>query len=211
MTKYRITKHPILDGFDGEMISSALFASGIHIFGHHHKDNSPQGLFCANGQCSQCMVMVDGLPVKSCMTPLRGNMAVASVEGLPEIPEDNRIPQTGEIPTEEVDVLIIGGGPAGLSAAIELGKLGVNTLIVDDKDRLGGKLVLQTHKFFGSVKDSHAGTRGFEIGKILQDELLPLSSVEVWLNATAVAVFSDTPFRAIPCRVYTVPGLFKPW
>jgi NADPH-dependent 2,4-dienoyl-CoA reductase/sulfur reductase-like enzyme/Fe-S-cluster-containing hydrogenase component 2 len=208
MTKYRITKHPILDipertpvsftwngkkltGFDGEMISSALFASGIHIFGHHHKDNSPQGLFCANGQCSQCMVIADGRPVKSCMSPLRDHMVVASVEGLPKIPEDKVIPQTGEIPVKEVDVLIIGGGPAGLSAAIELGKLGVNTLIVDDKDRLGGKLVLQTHKFFGSVKDSHAGTRGFEIGKILQDELLSLSSVEIWLNTTAVAVFSD--------------------
>ena len=219
MNPYRITKHPILDipertpvsftwngkkltGFDGEMISSALFASGIHIFGHHHKDNSPQGIFCANGQCSQCMVMVDGLPVKSCMTPLRDKMVVASVEGLPEIPEDNRIPQTGEIPTKEVDVLIIGGGPAGLSAAIELGKLGVNTLIVDDKDRLGGKLVLQTHKFFGSVKDSHAGTRGFEIGKILQDELLPLSSVEVWLNATAVAVFSDNIVGVIKDNQY---------
>ncbi|MBW2704923.1 MAG: FAD-dependent oxidoreductase, partial [Deltaproteobacteria bacterium] len=191
-----------LTGFDGEMISSALFASGIHIFGHHHKDNSPQGLFCANGQCSQCMVMVDGLPVKSCMTPLRGNMVVASVEGLPEIPEDNRIPHTGEIPVKEVDVLIIGGGPAGLSAAIELGKLAVNALIVDDKDRLGGKLVLQTHKFFGSVKDSHAGTRGFEIGKILQDELLPLSSVEVWLNATAVAVFSDNIVGVIKDNQY---------
>jgi NADPH-dependent 2,4-dienoyl-CoA reductase/sulfur reductase-like enzyme/Fe-S-cluster-containing hydrogenase component 2 len=208
MTKYRITKHPILDipertpvsftwngkkltGFDGEMISSALFASGIHIFGHHHKDNSPQGLFCANGQCSQCMVIADGRPVKSCMSPLRDHMVVASVEGLPKIPEDKVIPQTGELPVKEVDVLIIGGGPAGLSAAIELGKLGVNTLIVDDKDRLGGKLVLQTHKFFGSVKDSHAGTRGFEIGKILQDELLSLSSVEIWLNTTAVAVFSD--------------------
>ena len=118
-------------------------------------------------------------------------MVVASVEGLPKIPEDKVIPQTGELPVKEVDVLIIGGGPAGLSAAIELGKLGVNTLIVDDKDRLGGKLVLQPHKFFGSVKDSHAGTRGFEIGKILQDELLSLSSVEIWVNTTAVAVFSD--------------------
>jgi NADPH-dependent 2,4-dienoyl-CoA reductase/sulfur reductase-like enzyme/Fe-S-cluster-containing hydrogenase component 2 len=219
MNPYRITKHPILDipektpvsftwngkkltGFGGEMISSALFASGIHIFGHHHKDNSPQGIFCANGQCSQCMVMVDGLPVKSCMTPLQDNMVVASVEGLPEIPEDNSIPQTGEIPVKEVDVLIIGGGPAGLSAAIELGKLGVNTLIVDDKDQLGGKLVLQTHKFFGSVKDSHAGTRGFEIGKILQDELLSLSSVEVWLNATAVAVFSDNIVGVIKDNQY---------
>jgi thioredoxin reductase len=148
------------------------------------------------------MVMVDGLPVKSCMTPLQDNMVVASVEGLPEIPEDNSIPQTGEIPVKEVDVLIIGGGPAGLSAAIELGKLGVNTLIVDDKDQLGGKLVLQTHKFFGSVKDSHAGTRGFEIGKILQDELLSLSSVEVWLNATAVAVFSDNIVGVIKDNQY---------
>ena len=208
MTQHRITSHPILDipdripvsfiwngkklaGFDGEMISSALFANGIHIFGHHHKDNSPQGLFCANGQCSQCMVIADGLPVKSCMTALRDNMVVESVEGLPELPQDKLVPSTGERPVKSVDVLIIGGGPAGLSAAIELGKLGVETLIVDDKDRLGGKLVLQTHKFFGSVKDSHAGTRGFEIGSILQEELLSLGSVEVWLNTTALAVFSD--------------------
>ena len=208
MSKYRIQKHPILEipdrtpvsfswngkklaGFGGEMISSALFANGVHIFGHHHKDNSPQGLFCANGQCSQCMVIADGLPVKSCMTPLRDNMVVESVEGLPKLPQDKLVSETGEIPVEKVDVLIIGGGPAGLSAAIELGKLGVDTLIVDDKDRLGGKLVLQTHKFFGSVKDSHAGTRGFEIGNILQDELLSLDSVKIWLNTTAVAVFSD--------------------
>lgn len=180
-----------MTGYEGEMISSALVAGGVYIFGHHYKDNSPQGIFCANGQCSQCLVMADGLAVKSCMTPLKAEMVIESVEGLPKIPADNRIPRTAEIPLKEVDVLIIGGGPAGLSAAIELGKLNVNTLIVDDKDRLGGKLVLQTHKFFGSVKDSHAGTRGFEIGRILQEELAAFSSVEVWLNTTAVAVFSD--------------------
>ncbi len=208
MTEYRITKHPILDiperttvtftwngrplvGFAGEMISSALFANGIRVFGHHHKDHSPQGIFCANGQCAQCMVVANGLAVKSCMTPLEDGMAVTSMEGLPKIPVDDQVPQTGNIPVKEVDVLIMGGGPAGLSAAIELGKLGVDTLIVDDKDRLGGKLVLQTHKFFGSIEDSHAGTRGFEIGRILQDELSALSSVDVWLNTTAVAVFSD--------------------
>lgn len=208
MTKYRITKHPILEipertpvnftwngeslvGYDGEMISSALFANSIRVFGHHHKDNSPQGIFCANGQCSQCLVIANGLALKACMTPLKDGMAIERMDGLPKLPDDDQIPQTSTIPVKEIDVLIIGGGPAGLSAAIELGKLGVDTLIVDDKDRLGGKLVLQTHKFFGSVKDSHAGTRGFEIGQILQEELLMLSSVEVWLNTTAVAVFAD--------------------
>jgi thioredoxin reductase/Fe-S-cluster-containing hydrogenase component 2/bacterioferritin-associated ferredoxin len=173
------------------MISSALIASGIHIFGHHHKDNSPQAIFCANGQCSQCMVIADGIPVKSCMTPLRVRMAVTSVDGLPKLPPDNSLPNIKDIPVKKIDVLIVGGGPAGLSAAIELGKFGVKTLIVDDKDRLGGKLVLQTHKFFGSVEDSHAGTRGFEIGKILQKQLLALGSVSVWLNTMTVAVFSD--------------------
>src|SRR5210317_347108 len=132
--KHRITKHPILKipqqkevaftwngeqmtGFEGEMISSALFACGIHIFGHHPKDNSPQGIFCANGQCSQCMVIADKLAVKACMTPLHDEMVVQSVEGLPKLPADDRLPVPAEVSTRKVDVLIIGAGPAGLAAA----------------------------------------------------------------------------------------------
>ncbi len=173
------------------MISSALAANGVHIFGHHAKDGSPQGIFCANGQCSQCLVIADGRPVKACMTPLREGLTVASVEGLPRLPEEDAASHVSPIAAVATGVLIIGGGPAGLSAAIELGKLGIATLLVDDKDRLGGKLVLQTHKFFGSVEDSYAGTRGFEIGKILAAKIAKHPSVEVWLNTTAVAVFAD--------------------
>jgi Fe-S-cluster-containing hydrogenase component 2/thioredoxin reductase len=72
-----------------------------------------------------------------------------------------------------------------------MGALGIGVLVIDDKDRLGGKLVLQTHKFFGSVEDSYAGTRGFEIGKLLESKLGELPSVKVWLRSTAVGVFSD--------------------
>jgi len=78
----------------------------------------------------------------------------------------------------------------------------VDTLILDDKARLGGKLLLQTHKFFGSVEDSHAGTRGFEIARILEEELRRLDSVEVWLNTTAVGVFSDGIVGAVKGRIY---------
>lgn len=208
MKKKRITKHPILKiperkevkftwngkeltGYEDEMIASALIANDVHIFGHHPKDNSPQGMFCANGQCSQCLVIAGGLPVKSCMTPLREGMVVESMEGLPRLPEDDKMPPIREAPIREVEVLVLGGGPAGLSAAIELGKIGVDTLIVDDKKSLGGKLVLQTHKFFGSVEDSYAGTRGFEIAHILEENLRKLDSVEFWLNTTAVGIFSD--------------------
>jgi len=214
MVLKRITKHPILEirenievtfawngkkltGYQGEMVSAALFANDIHIFGHHPKDNSPQGMFCANGQCSQCLVIADGLPVKSCMTPLAEAMKIKSVEGLPKLPEDDVEPRIQSVATRDVEVLVIGAGPAGLAAAVELGKLGVDTLIIDDKDRPGGKLVLQTHKFFGSVEDSYAGTRGFEIAAILEEEIDKLESVDIWLNTTAVGVFSDKIVGAV--------------
>ena len=103
--QHRITEHPILieDDFEfvsfsfngkqvlgkkGEMLSSALIANGIQIFGHHPKDGAPQGIFCANGQCSQCTVTVDGIAVKSCMTPLVEGMKVESLEGYPGLPEE---------------------------------------------------------------------------------------------------------------------------
>ena len=78
------------------------------------------------------------------------------------------------IETIRVPVLIIGGGPAGLSAAIELGKRGIETLLIDDKHRLGGKLVLQTHRFFGSIDAVYAGTRGIDIATRLENEVRSL-------------------------------------
>jgi len=187
----------------GETIASALFAHRIRIFGHHHRDGAPQGIFCANGQCAQCSVLADGLPVKSCMTPVLPGMKVEPIDGLPALPEEPRSgeaayrasqdsgPGGQETPQLEVECLILGGGPAGLSAAVELGKAGVRTLIVDDKHRLGGKLVLQTHKFFGSIEACHAGTRGIDIATRLESEVDRFENVSVWLNSTALAVFAD--------------------
>ena len=206
--EYRVQEHPILPvdereaiGFywkgekllarEGETIASALFANGIRIFGHHKKDDAPQGMFCANGQCAQCMVIADGLPVKSCMVQVTPGVRVEPVHGDPKLPLVEQVPGFGHIEEMAVECLIIGGGPAGLSAAIELGKLGVKTLVVDDKHRLGGKLILQTHKFFGSIEACYAGTRGIDIATKLERELQQHESVACWLNTAAVAVFSD--------------------
>jgi sarcosine oxidase subunit alpha len=208
VTDHRIREHPILPvddrpsfdflwagqplrGREGETISSALFANGVRIFGHHHKDGAPQGIFCANGQCAQCSVVADGLPVKSCMVPVRPGMRIEPLDGTPVLPAVERGLQMRAIETEHVECLILGGGPSGLTAAIELGKAGVRTLIVDDKHRLGGKLVLQTHKFFGSIDACHAGTRGIDIATRLENEVRQFENVRVWPNTAALAVFSD--------------------
>jgi sarcosine oxidase subunit alpha len=203
-----ITRHPILDiparkkisfkfkgkkltAYGGMVISSALFMNSIKIFGYHPRDNSEQGIFCANGQCSQCIVIANGIPVKGCMTFLKDGMKIEPCDGLPELPEVNKSLQTGNPRLIHHKVLIIGGGPAGLSAAKTLGEFDIDVLLVDDKNHLGGKLVLQTHKFFGSQKDVYAGKRGIEIGQILGNQVNELDSINVWLNSTVVGVFSD--------------------
>jgi NADPH-dependent 2,4-dienoyl-CoA reductase/sulfur reductase-like enzyme/Pyruvate/2-oxoacid:ferredoxin oxidoreductase delta subunit/bacterioferritin-associated ferredoxin len=212
MPNHRIESHPILkipesgtieffwknqplQAKTGETIASALIANGINIFGHHPKDGSPLGLFCANGQCSQCLVLVNGSPLKACMTKVKPGMFVMPADTLPDIstldPTPTNLLSEDRKDIIEIPVLIIGGGPAGLSAAIELGKLGVDVILVDDKSKLGGKLVLQTHRFFGSTKAVYAGTRGIDIASKLENQISELESVEVWLETTAVAVFED--------------------
>ncbi len=177
--------------YEDEIISSALFANGIKIFSHHHKDKSPQGIFCANGQCSQCTVMVDGLAMKACVTKLKEGMRIETLNGLPELLASKKKGAFGEVEEIETDVLIVGGGPSGLSAAAELGKLNISTLIIDDKHKLGGKLVLQTHKFFGSVEDCFAGTRGIDIADKLEEQVRNYPAIKVWLNCECIGVFSD--------------------
>ncbi len=208
MEDHRIHEHPILSipereaicffwknqplqAFKNETISAALIANGVMVFGHHHKDGSPQGIFCANGQCSQCMVIADGKPVKSCMERIKDGMKIEPADGLSELPITAGNPTVSSIRELEIPVLIIGGGPAGLSAAIELGKLGIHVILVDDKDRLGGKLVFQTHRFFGSTQAVYAGTRGIDIASRLEQDVRKYPSVQIWLNSPALAVFSD--------------------
>jgi NADPH-dependent 2,4-dienoyl-CoA reductase/sulfur reductase-like enzyme/Fe-S-cluster-containing hydrogenase component 2 len=208
MSDHRINTHPILEiserenvdfrwngveiqALQGDTIASALYAQGIKVFGYYPRDHTPQGLFCANNQCSQCLVMANDRPVKACMEMVKAGMQVRSLDDLPELGNFNGKLEIIPSETVQIPVLIIGGGPAGLSAAIELGELDIHTLLVDDKQCLGGKLILQTHRFFGSTELVYAGKRGVEIVEILAEKVNSFSSVEVWLNSPAIAVYSD--------------------
>jgi NADPH-dependent 2,4-dienoyl-CoA reductase/sulfur reductase-like enzyme/Fe-S-cluster-containing hydrogenase component 2/bacterioferritin-associated ferredoxin len=181
-----------MKALEGEVITSALYANGIKVFGHHPRDGAPQGIFCVNGQCSQCMVLVESVPVKGCMVEVREGMRVSSCEGVPELPYRDGLPEFTSIDTISTEVLVIGGGPAGLNAAIELGILGIETLVIDDKNELGGKLTLQTHPFFGSRDDCYAGIRGIDIAHIMTTELAKFDSVKVITGTTAVGAFHDS-------------------
>ena len=223
MAQDRVERHPILEvpahpdlvefTFDGErlsarrseMLSSALFANGIHIFGRHQQDDSPQGIFCANGQCGQCLVLADGLAVKACITAVRPGMHVETLRGPPALKADDRPwPVRAGFPMVETDVLIVGGGPAGLTAAVELGSHGMSVTLCDDKPSLGGKLTLQTHNFFGSVDECYAGQRGMDIGGVLEGLVRQQKTVDVWTDSPVVGVFDGGHVGVVKQGRFTV-------
>lgn len=87
------------------------------------------------------------------------------------------------------DLIIVGAGPSGLSAAIEAAKRGLNVVVYDENEKPGGQLFKQIHKFFGS-KEHKAKVRGFKIGEDFLKEA-DEAGVEVVLNATVTGMYQD--------------------
>ena len=87
------------------------------------------------------------------------------------------------------DLIIVGAGPSGLSAAIEAAKRGIEVIVFDENEKPGGQLFKQIHKFFGS-KEHRAKIRGFVIGQQLLEEADKLG-VKVELNSTVIGLYQD--------------------
>jgi len=106
----RVTNHPILgpleppgevtivlDGRalparEGEPIAAALLAHGVRRLRVSDKRREPRGIFCARGQCTDCVMTVDGQPnVRTCITPVREGMVIET-GGPPPAPATSRPP-----------------------------------------------------------------------------------------------------------------------
>ncbi|MTI95568.1 MAG: (2Fe-2S)-binding protein [Firmicutes bacterium] len=66
-----------LEGREGDTIAAALHANGIKVLSHSRRHHRPRGFFCAIGQCSSCLMEVNGEPnVRVCIVPLEEGMDV---------------------------------------------------------------------------------------------------------------------------------------
>lgn len=91
---------------------------------------------------------------------------------------------------KETEILVIGGGPAGLGAAITASRMGAQVLLVDRQNLLGGQLIKQTHMFFGSQKEQ-ASVRGIQIASNLTEQVEQERGITTWLKTTALGFYED--------------------
>ncbi len=87
------------------------------------------------------------------------------------------------------DLIVVGAGPAGLSAAVEAAKCNLRVIVFDENNQPGGQLFKQIHKFFGS-KENKAKVRGYNIGKELLEEAARYQ-VQVKLESTVIGIYTE--------------------
>lgn len=202
----RIEEHPILEfdrgkrlrfyfngkelyGYENESIAAALVANGVHEFSRSLKYNRPRGFFCGIGKCASCMMRINGIPnVRTCIERVRKDIRVETQDRVADLPSADL--EGKEIGEMSCDILVVGGGPAGLCAALEASRYGAKVVIVDENHRLGGQLIKQTHKFFGS-KDEMAGKRGIDIARELEEEIRSRENIKVILRSTVFGYYES--------------------
>lgn len=204
MKDRRIYTHPILEfkrgreitiffegkpirAFEGESLAAAIYGAGVDLFRLSPSLKRPRAVFCMVGKCGSCIVRVNGIPTRSCVTPAEENMRVERISGLPEASKYEKRLINEEL---ETDVLIVGGGPAGMASAEVLCSTDLNVILVDDQIRLGGQLIKQTHIFFGS-KELFAGKRGFEIAEEYANKLSKCPNLRILSRTTVIGVFRE--------------------
>ena len=85
------------------------------------------------------------------------------------------------------EIYVVGGGAAGMAAAIEAARAGAKVTVIDENEQPGGQLFKQIHKFFGSGVH-RAGTRGVQIGRDLLKEAEE-AGVKTRLNTVAYGIY----------------------
>ncbi|MDD2577317.1 MAG: 2Fe-2S iron-sulfur cluster-binding protein, partial [Bacteroidales bacterium] len=182
---FKITSHPILEipkdnvtsfkfngieikGQKDFTIAAALHQSGYPVHSHSIEGRN-RSLACGIGKCGACEMLVDGVVRRICITKVNG------VKEVSEIPKnflaEKKISNQTDTKIYKTQVLIVGAGPAGLAVREQLNKLGINNLVVDSNDKIGGQFLMQTHQFFFfETEQRFGGMRGFDIAKTLAGE-----------------------------------------
>jgi sarcosine oxidase subunit alpha len=137
----RLTGHP------GDTLASALLAHGVHHVGSSVKYGRPRGISAAWVEDASGLVQIDepfSEPMQLASTVELFDGLVA--RGLPGQGRLSEVPDTARYDAmhAHADLLVVGAGPAGLTAALTAARSGARVVLVDDQSEPGGALLGST-------------------------------------------------------------------
>ncbi len=197
-----------IEALQGETVAAALSAAGITTL-RHTANGAPRGLHCGMGACFDCVVTIDGrIGRRACLEQAVHGMQIAST---PAAATPLAPPPTGEdAPERSCDLLVVGAGPAGLSAALAAAEAGAGVIVLDERDHPGG----QFHKPLAPSHADQAPDPQFAEGAALAARARA-AGVDIIANATVWGAFGPTEIAAViagtattfrPRRLLLAPG-----
>ena len=175
----------------GDSIASALISNKI--FEINNNGLSKRGIFCGMGVCHECLVEVNGENnVRACMRKLDNNAIIFKQKQIKitKFKNDTSYKKKGR-ESFSSDLLIIGGGIGGLSAALAASNCGVNTILIDDREKLGGQFCKQPIIGENATSDDQV-----ILGKKLINKVIN-NGVKVFTNSSVFAIFENKEILAI--------------
>ena len=143
-------------------------------------------MYCCTGSCYGCLVTINGRPnIKACVTAVKAGQQITLQEGYGRVDMNSPDPSPGRLVRREQPLVVVGGGPAGLSAAIAAARKGIQVLVIDENLQAGGQIYRQLPHTFQVETPAILGS-DYVDGKSLLGQALELSdAITIW-NDTLV-------------------------
>lgn len=131
----------------GDSVAATLIANGL-IVNRYTRQQQPRGLFCGMGICADCLVTIDGKrSQRACMTSVWPDMQIQTQREddwqddteLTYSHDEHSDEVSSEPQTQEIDLLVVGAGPAGLNAALVASQFGLHVFVIDERHESGGQ------------------------------------------------------------------------
>jgi len=144
------------------------------------------------GSCYGCLVTVNGQPnVRACVTPVQANQQIILQEGLGKVDLDFPEPPARRLVHRKVPLAVIGGGPAGLCAAIAAARAGADVLVIEENPQIGGQIYRQVPQSFHVDNPATLGTDYADGQELLRHAAALSDRITVWTDALVWAIFED--------------------
>ena len=182
-------------GHRGDTLASALLAHGVHKIATSVKLGRPRGISAAWAEDTGGLVQIEA--------PFPEPMLLASTVELHDglaargLPGQGRLADIADSARYDAmhvhaDVLVVGAGPAGLSAALAAARAGARVVLVDEHSEAGGSLLGST--------DSIGGAAAIEWVQAAVAELARYSEVRHLQRTTAFGHYDDGFMLALERR-----------
>jgi sarcosine oxidase subunit alpha len=208
-----------LTGFAGDTLASALLANDVRVIGKSVERGRPRGIYAAGAEEPNAYLRVrhpDGTLeplVRATRVQLTDGLQAWSTSGKAALDDglsefgagaDAMQPRYDKV-YAHCEVLVVGGGPAGLSAALAAGRTGARVLLVDDQPELGGSLLAEAVAGAGDGVCAARAGEGAADGD--ESSVTRAAALEGWRAATVAELEALSEVTLLPAA--TAFGIYE--